>query len=76
MNMVCASTCLYLLQFLSSVSYNFPSTSLLHSWLNLFQGIFDAIVNEIVSLVPLSNSSLLVYKNAIDFWPWPGSSLG
>ena len=38
-DMVCASTYLYLLQFLSSVSYNFPSTGLLHPWLNLFPGI-------------------------------------
>ena len=36
MNMVYASTYLYLLQFLSSVSYNFPSTGLLYPWLNLF----------------------------------------
>ena len=35
---VCASTYLYLFQFLSSVSYNFPSISLLHPWLNLFLG--------------------------------------
>ena len=37
---VCASTDLYLLQFLSSVSYNFLSTGLLHAWLNLFLGMF------------------------------------
>ena len=36
---VCASTDLYLLQFLSSVSYNFLSTSLFHPWLGLFLGI-------------------------------------
>ena len=36
---VCASTYLYLLQFLSSVSYNFPSTGLLEPWLGLFLGI-------------------------------------
>ena len=35
-NMVCASTYLYLLQFLSSVSYNFSSTVHLHPWLGLF----------------------------------------
>ena len=33
---ICASTYLYLLQFLSSVSYNFPSTGPLHRWLDLF----------------------------------------
>ena len=36
---VYASTYLYLLQFLSSVPYNFPSTSLLQPWLGLFLGI-------------------------------------
>ena len=30
---------IYLLQFLPSVSYNFPCTSLLHPWLGLFLGI-------------------------------------
>ena len=62
MNMVCGFTYLYLLQFLSSVSYNFLSTGLLPPWLNLLLGIlfFDAIVNEIVFIVSLSDSSLLV----------------
>ena len=71
MNMVCAFTYLYLLQFLFSVSCYFLSTGLLHPWLNLFPGIlfiFDAIVNEIVFLVSLSDGSLLVYKNSTDFW--------
>uniref|UniRef100_K9IWH2 Putative reverse transcriptase-like protein n=1 Tax=Desmodus rotundus TaxID=9430 RepID=K9IWH2_DESRO len=64
------STYMYLLQFLSSVSYNFPSTGLLHPSLALFLGIFffEAIVNEIVFLVFLSVSLLLIYKNATDFW--------
>ena len=52
------------LQFLSSVSYNSPSTDLLPPWLNLFLGIFDAIINGIVFFVSLSDSSLLVYRNA------------
>ena len=69
--MVCASTYLYPLQFLSSVSYNFPSTDLLlHPWLGLFLGIlffFEAIVSGIVFLTSLSVSSLLAYKNAADF---------
>ena len=71
MNTVCASTYVYLLQFLSSVSYNFPSTGLLHPWLNLFLGIyffFDAVVKGIVFFVPLYDSSLMVYTNATDFW--------
>ena len=70
MNVVYASTYLYLLQFLSSVSYSFPSTGFLYPWLNLFLGIlfFDAIVNGIGLLVSLSDCSLLVYKNATDFW--------
>ena len=55
MNVVCASTYLYLLLFLSSVSYNFLSTVLLHPWLGLFLGIlffFVAIVNVTVFQFP------------------------
>ena len=54
---------------LSSVSYNFSSTGLLHPWLDLFLGIliFDAIINGIVFLVSLCDSSLLMHKNATDF---------
>ena len=64
-----ASTYLYLPQFLSSVSYSFLSTGLLPPWLNLFLGtlFFVTIVNGIVFLVSFSDSSLLVYKNDIDF---------
>ena len=63
MNKVCASTYLYLFQFLSSASYNFPCTGLLHPWLGLFLGIlFEAIVNGIVFLISLSVNSLLAYK--------------
>ena len=71
MNMVCSSTYLYLFQFLSSVSYNFLSTGLLHPWLDLFLGILfflKAIVNGIIFLISLSVSSLLSYKNTVDFW--------
>ena len=71
MNTGYASTYLYLLQCLPSVSYNFPNTGLLHPWLNLFLGnffFFGATVNGTVSLVSISNSSLLLYKNATDFW--------
>ena len=65
MNMICASTYLYLLQFLSPVSYNFQSTGLLHPWFGLFLGIlliFEAIVNGIVFLISLSVSLLLAYR--------------
>ena len=30
--------------------------------------LFDVMVNEIVSLISIPNSSLLVYTNATDFW--------
>ena len=64
-----ASSYLYLLPFLSLVSYNFSSTGLLHPWLHLFLGFFfNAIVNGIVFLVSLSDSSLLVYKKATHYW--------
>ena len=67
--MLYASNYLYLLQFLSSGSYNFPSTGLLHPWLNLFLGIlFEVILNRIVFLMSLSDSSLLAYENPTDFW--------
>ena len=39
MDMACVSTYFYLLQFLSSVSYNFPSTDILHPCVGLFIGI-------------------------------------
>ena len=69
MNTIYASTHLYLLQFFSLVSCNFPSTGLLHPWLDLFLGIFfEVIVNRIVFLISLSVSSLLAYKNATEFW--------
>ena len=70
MNTVYASNYLYLLQFLSSVSYNFLSTGLtsLARFIHRYFILFEAIVNGIVFLISLSVSSLLVYKNATDFW--------
>ena len=50
------------LQFLSSVSYNFPGAGLLPPWLNLFHCIFYEIVKGLVFLISLSDSLLLVYK--------------
>ena len=71
MNTVCVSSYLYLLQFLSPVSYNFPSPGFLHPWLCLFLSIlffFVAVVNGTFFLISLSVSSLLAYKNATYFW--------
>ena len=74
MNTVCASTYLWILQLLSSISSHFLTTGLSHPWLGLFLGcccwvfFFEAIVNGIVFLISLSVSSLLTYKNATDFW--------
>ena len=51
MNTVCASTCLYLLQFLSSVSYNFSeyrSFTSLVKFIARYFILFEAIVNRIV----------------------------
>ena len=59
---------LYLLQFLSALSYNFPSTGLLHPWLGLFLGILFPLKQLWMGLflVSLSVSSLMACKNAID----------
>ena len=68
---VCFHYSLWLFQFLSSVSYNFPNADLLSPWLHLFLGTLFfvvAIVNGIIFLVSLSDTSLLVCKNAINFW--------
>ena len=71
MNMVYASTYLYLLQFLSSMSYNFSSTRFLHPWLGLLLGILFFLKHlwmGFVFLIWLSVSSLLAYKSPTDFW--------
>ena len=57
-NMVYLSICLCCLQFLSSVSYSLPSI------IPRYFILFDAMVNRIVSFISLSDSSLLVYRNA------------
>ena len=60
------SICLCLLQFLSSMlCYNFPSTGLLSPKVILF--LFIVMVNELISLISLCDSSLLVYTNVTDF---------
>uniref|UniRef100_A0A8D0UJH6 Uncharacterized protein n=1 Tax=Sus scrofa TaxID=9823 RepID=A0A8D0UJH6_PIG len=56
--------------FPSSASYSFQNTGLFVS-LGRFTPryfiLFDAIIKEIASLISLSDLSLLVYRNAIDF---------
>ena len=61
---------LFVFSLISSVSYNFSSRGLFTSLVKFILGIFffEAIVNEIAFLVSLSGSSLLVYKNATEFW--------
>ena len=55
---------LYHLQFLSSMSYSFQCTDLSLPWSNLSLGIFHAVVHGIIFSISLSDSSLLVYRNA------------
>ena len=57
--------------FLSSVLCSFLSTGLLPPWLGLFLGIlFFFLLYQMgfYSLISASGVSLLVYKNAFDFW--------
>ena len=65
MNTVYLSICSCNLQFLLSVSFSFPGTSLYHLRQVQSQVLFDVKVNDFVSSVSLSNSSLLVYRNVI-----------
>ena len=68
--LVCASTYLYLLQFLSSVPHNFLSTGLLHPWLGLFLGILLILkqVQMRLLFISLFVSLLLAYKNTTDLY--------
>ena len=69
MNTVYLSIWLCHLQFFKSMTCSFLSMGLLPPWLDLFQGIlfhfFDAMVNEIVFLISLSDSLLLVIAQQI-----------
>ena len=68
MDTICASIYLYFLLFLSSVSYNFLCTGLLHPWLGLFLGILfflNGIVNGIVFFLLVHCWHIL---NATGFW--------
>ena len=47
--------------------YSYQCTSLSPPWLYLSLNIFNAIVNGIAFLIALSDSLLLVYRNATDF---------
>ena len=70
MNTVYASTYLYPLQFLSSVSYNFVGTGLLQSLVKFIPSYFIFLCNwkwDCFLIFP-SDSLLLVYKRATDFW--------
>ena len=58
------------LQLLSSLSYSFqctPFTSLV-KFISRYFILYAAVVNEIVFLISPSDSSLLVYRNATDFF--------
>ena len=68
MNMIYHSICLCCLQFLSSVSYSFLSAGFLPSLIPRYFILCDAIVNGIVFLIFLSDSSLSVYRNATVFY--------
>ena len=68
MNRACVSIHLYLPQFFSSVFYSFLSIGLLPLWLNWILYFSCCYSTWDFFLVSLSDNSLLVYKNAIDFW--------
>ena len=64
------SICSCHLCFLSSVSYDFllySSSVSLCRFIPRYFSLFDAMVNGIVSLISLSDFSLLVYRNVGDF---------
>ena len=57
--------CLCCLQFLSSISYSFQSTSL--RFIPRYFTLFDAVVNGIVFLIFFPDNLLLVYRNPAYF---------
>ena len=70
MNTVYVAICLCLPWFLSSVLCSFLSTGLLPPGLSLFLGtlVFLLLSQMGFFLITISGISLLVYKNAFDFW--------
>ena len=53
-------------QYLTVSEYR--SSALLGRWIPRYFTLFDVLVNEIVSLMSISDLSLLVYKNGSDFF--------
>ena len=71
MSMVHASITLCLPSFLSSMLYSFLTTGLLPPWLGWFLGtLFFLLLYQrgFFPLISVSDVSLLVYRNALDFW--------
>ena len=61
MNTIYASIYLYLLQFISSASYNYLSTGILHPWLNLFLGLQQMVLGDLDSYVQKNETQLPAY---------------
>ena len=66
----------YLISFISVLQFSeYRSFVSLGSLIPRYFILFDVIVNEMVSLISLSDLSLLVYRNAIDFYVLISKSL-